>query len=123
MKISFRNFVDFPDPLESINVVIAKFMKKKYDNLFDKYSEKYYSTLRKIRWLLSKMHYYLMVERPGGEHCPYSIWVLHPSLFTPDGKPDFHLPKHRHINAKHRYKSLNVKRSFTNNHNFDNQTP
>jgi len=109
--------------LEPAYVTIAKLRKREYHDLYYEYSDKYRPTLRKIRWILARMYDYLMVERLGGEHCPYGIWVPHPSLFTPDGKPDFHLPKHRHINAKHRYKSLNVKRSFTGHHNSDNQTP
>lgn len=109
--------------LEPAYITVAKLRKREYDELFYKYSSKYRPSLKKIRWILARMYDYLMVERLGGEHCPYGVWVSHPSLFTPDGKPDFHLPKHRHINAKHRYKSLNVKRSFTEHHNFDNQTP
>jgi DNA-binding transcriptional ArsR family regulator len=108
--------------LEPAHITIAKLRKKEYYDLFYKYSDKYYPTLGKIRWILARMYDYLMVERLGGSHCPYGIWVPHPSLFTPDGKPDFHLPRHRHINAKHRYKSLNVKQSFTEHHESDNQT-
>lgn len=100
---------------------IALSRKIDYEELFDKYSIKYRPSLAKIRWILAKMYDYLMVERLGGKHCPFGIWVPHPSLFTPNGKPNFHLPRHKHINAKHRYKSLNVKRSFTNNQARDNQ--
>lgn len=109
--------------LEPAYVTIAKLRKREYDKLYFEYSDKYRPTLRKIRWILARMYDYLMVERLGGVHCPYGIWVPHPSLFTPDRKPDFHLPRHKHVNAKHRYKSLNVKRSFTKHHDSDNQIP
>jgi len=67
------------------------------------------------------MYDYLMVERLGGDHCPYGVWVPHPSLFTPDGRPDFHLPRHHHANAKHRYEALGVKQSFSGDCEADNQ--
>ncbi len=108
--------------LEPAYVTIAKLRKREYDKLYYEYSVKYSPTLGKIRWILARMYDYLMVERLGGEHCPYGVWVPHPSLFTPDRKPSFHLPRHRHINAKHRYKSLKAKQSFTEHHSSDNQT-
>ena len=67
------------------------------------------------------MYDYLMVERLEGGHYPYGVWVPHPSLFTPNDKPDFHLPRYMHIIAKHRYSPLGVKQSFTQNHDPDNQ--
>ncbi len=82
---------------------------------------KFEPSLRKIRWIPVRMHDYMTVERLGGGHCPYGVWVPHPSLFTLDGKPDFHLPPHQHVKAKHRYKSLGVRRSFTQKHSSDNQ--
>ena len=75
---------------------------------------KYRSSLPKIRWILAKKYDYSMVERLGGKHCPFGIWFPHPILFTLNGEPNFHLPRRKHINTKYRYKSFNVKRSFTN---------
>lgn len=91
-------------------------------SIFIKYSEKYRPSIGKVRWILAKMYDHMMVERLGGGHCPYGVWVPHPSLFSPDGKPDFHLPRHRHIRAKHRYKSMGVKRTITVQDAFDNQS-
>ena len=82
-------------------------------DLLEKYSKKYEPPVKKVRWILARMYDYLMVERLGGDRCPYGVWVPHPSLFSPDGYPDFHLPRHHHIRAKHRFKSLGVKQSFT----------
>jgi len=95
--------------------------REEYDRLLREYREKYAPSLKKVRWILAKMYDYMMVERLGGDHCPYGAWVPHPSLFTPDGKPDFHLPRHRHVDAKHRYRSLNVKQSFTDSEQSNNQ--
>jgi len=95
--------------------------REEYDRLLREDREKYAPSLKKVRWILAKMYEYMMVERLGGDHCPYGVWVPHPSLFTPDGKPDFHLPRHRHVDAKHRYGSLNVKQSFTDSEQSDNQ--
>ena len=85
-----------------------KAMETRY-RLLEKYSNIYEPSLNKVRWVLARMYDYLMVERLGGGHCPYGIWVPHPSLFSRDGNPGFHLPKHRHVKAKHRYNSLGVK--------------
>ena len=82
-------------------------------DLLEKYSKKYEPSVKKVRWILARMYDYLMVERLGGDRCPYGVWVPHPSLFSPDNRPDFHLPRHHHIRAKHRFKSLGVKQSFT----------
>ena len=95
-------------------------MKTRYELLI-KYSKKYEPSIKKVRWILARMYDYLMVERLGGDRCPYGVWVPHPSLFSLDGYPDFHLPRHHHVRAKHRYKSLGVRRTFTTQDNFDNQ--
>ena len=85
------------------------------------YEQKYTPSLRKLRWILAKMYDYLMVERLGGGHCPYGVWVPHPSLFTQDNKPDFHLPQHRHVTAKHTYRPMSIKQSLTQGRYPDNQ--
>ena len=90
-------------------------------SVFIKYSEKYKPSIGKVRWILAKMYDYMIVERLGGGHCPYGVWIPHPSLFSPNGKPDFHLPKHRHVRAKHRYKPLGVKQTITAQDALDNQ--
>ena len=68
----------------------------------------YTPSFNKIKWILSKMYDLLLVERLGGDHCPYGVWVPHPSIYV--GKPGFHLPHHKHVNAKHRFKSLRLEK-------------
>jgi len=101
-------------------ILIRKQRSKEYHLLLREYYDEYYPSLKKVRWILARMYDYLIVERLGGDHCPYGIWVPHPSLFSPNKKPSFHLPRHKHVTAKHRYKSLNVKRSLTDHHDSDN---
>ena len=101
-------------------IAIKQQRYEEYHQLIDEYYDKYRPSPKKIRCILAKMYDFLMVERLGGDRCPYGVWVLHPSLFTPDGKLDFHLPRHHHVDAKHRYRTLRMKSSFTAQEEHDN---
>ena len=78
---------------ESLSDLVSKMRKEEYQRLLYEYDDRYRVSLKKVRWILARMYDYLLVEHLGGDHRPYGIWVPHPSLFSPNGKPDFHLPK------------------------------
>lgn len=112
-----------PTDLENYvkEVLRSKLYDEEFGRLFIKHYRALMPSLKKIRWILSRMYDYMMVERLGGDHCPYGVWIPHPGLFSPDGSPRTHLPRHIHVNAKHRYKGLGIKQSFIVKQSPDNQ--